>query len=128
MEQVALVTLLMGMQCIYFSMMVGKARGTYNIQAPATSGHEMFERVNRVHQNTLEMLVVTIPAMWICGNFLHWGFAALLGLVFIIGRFIYSAGYVQAPERRGRGMIIGFLAMIAMIVGGLWGVIEALLA
>lgn len=124
MEQVALVTLLMTLQCIYFSFQVGKARGTYNVQAPATSGHEMFDRTNRIHQNTLELLVITLPAMWICGYFLHWSFAALLGAVFIVGRFIYAAGYLQAPDRRGRGMMIGFLATLAMIVGGLWGVLQ----
>ncbi|MGB5324668.1 MAG: MAPEG family protein [Pseudomonadales bacterium] len=125
MEQVALVTLLMGIQCIYFSMQVGKARGTYNIQAPATTGHEMFERVNRVHQNTLEMMMVALPAMWVSGYYLNWSFAALLGVVFIVGRFVYAAGYLRAPDKRGKGTIIGFLATVVMIIGGLWGVLES---
>ncbi|MBT8138976.1 MAG: MAPEG family protein [Gammaproteobacteria bacterium] len=125
MEQVAFVTLLMGIQCIYFSLKVGKARGTYNIPAPAVSGHEIFDRINRVHQNTLEQMMVTLPAMWICGFFLDWSFAALLGAVFVVGRLVYSAGYVQAPEKRAKGTIIGFLATVVMIIGGMWGVLSA---
>ncbi|NNL57338.1 MAG: MAPEG family protein [Pseudomonadales bacterium] len=125
---VALVTLLMGMQCLYFSFKVGQARGKYNVQAPATTGHEIFERVYRIHLNTLELLFVALPAMWVCAIYLDAGFAALLGLVFIVGRFVYASGYLQAPERRARGTIIGFLATIALVLGGLWGVIAAMLA
>ena len=126
MEQVALVTLLMSLQCIYFSLKVGQARGKYGVKAPATSGNELFERVNRIHLNTLELLVVTLPAMWVFGYYLNWSSAALLGVVFIAGRFIYAAAYLQAPEKRSRGMLIGFLATLALILGGLWGVISAI--
>ena len=35
-------------------IMVGRARGTYGVKAPATTGHPEFERYFRVHQNTLE--------------------------------------------------------------------------
>ena len=126
MEEVALVTLLMSLQCIYFSLKVGQARGKYGVKAPATSGNELFERVNRIHLNTLELLVVTLPAMWVFGYYLNWSSAALRGVVFIAGRFIYAAGYLQAPEKRSRGMLIGFLATLALILGGLWGVISAI--
>ncbi|NNC55847.1 MAG: MAPEG family protein, partial [Pseudomonadales bacterium] len=69
-------------------------------------------------------MMVTLPAMWVCGYYLDWSFAALLGAVFIVGRLVYSAGYVQAPEKRGKGTIIGFLATVVLIIGGLWGVVS----
>ena len=126
MAPVALVTLAMGLQCLYFSIKVGQARGKYNVQAPATSGHEMFDRVYRIHINTLELLFVTLPAMWVCGYYLNAVFAALLGVVFIVGRFVYASGYLRAPEKRGRGMMIGFMATIVLSLGGLRGVLATL--
>ena len=35
-----------------FLMAVGRARGTYQLPAPATTGNEMFERYFRVQMNT----------------------------------------------------------------------------
>ena len=127
MEYVALVTMLIGLQCIYFSMKVGMARGKYNISAPATSGHEMFDRANRVHMNTLEQLMTMLPAMWVCGYYMNGQFAAAMGVVFIIGRFMYASAYVKQPDKRAPGMMIGFLATVALLLGALWGVIAKLI-
>ena len=63
MDYVALVILLAVMQYFFFLSMVGKARGEYSIKAPATTGHDMFERIYRVQQNTLEQLVIFIPSI-----------------------------------------------------------------
>ena len=48
MEFVALVTLLLLFQYLTFMMLCGMARGKGDVQAPATSGDEMFERALRV--------------------------------------------------------------------------------
>ena len=128
MELVALVTLLMAAQLIYFSLKVGMARGKYDIQAPATSGHEIFDRTYRVHINSVEQLLIVLPAMWVCGYYFNAKLAAALGLAYLIGRFIYGVRYVADPSSRSAGMGIGFLAYIVMILAGLWGVIGRLLA
>ena len=128
MELVALVTLLMVIQLMYFSLKVGMARGKYDIEAPATSGHEIFDRTYRVHINTLEQLPIALSAMWVCGYFFSAKLAAGLGLVFVLGRFLYGAGYVADPTKRGTGMMIGFLSYTVLILAGLWGVISRLLA
>ena len=44
---------------------VGRARGRYGVKAPAVSGHEMFERAFRVQMNTLEGVVLMLPALWL---------------------------------------------------------------
>ena len=61
MDYLGIVTVLALFEYLALSILVGRARVTYGIKAPATSGHEIFERFFRVHQNTLEQLV-DLPA------------------------------------------------------------------
>ena len=65
MEYVTLVSGLALLQYIAFGILVGKARGRYGVKAPAITGNDIFERYFRVQQNTLELLVVMLPAMWL---------------------------------------------------------------
>ena len=58
MELVAIVILLALIEYNIFGILVGRARAKYNVPAPATSGDPVFERYCRVHQNTLEQLMV----------------------------------------------------------------------
>lgn len=124
---VALVTLLLIGQYIFFMMMVGQARSAAGIKAPAMTGDEAFERNVRVHLNTLEQLMVTLPAMWVCANYFSTALAASMGALFFIGRFIYRSAYLADPTTRGTGIMIGFLANVVMVLTGLWGVLAELL-
>ena len=126
MEFVALVTLLLVLQYLAFMMMCGKARARSGIVAPAVTGDETFERAYRVQMNTVEQLVIALPAMWVSGVYFMPMVAAALGLVFFVGRMMYRVSYMKDPLSRGPGMIIGFLANIALIATGLWGVISQL--
>ena len=126
MEFVALVTLLLIVQYLVFGALVGKARGDTGVAAPAVTGHEDFERAYRVQMNTLEQLMIALPAMWVCAYYFMPLPAALLGLAFFMGRVLYRATYVKNPAKRGPGMMIGFLACVVMIALGLWGVISKL--
>ena len=126
MEYVALVTVLLVSQYMVFIMLVGAARGKSGIKAPAVTGDEGFERAYRVQMNTLEQLMVVLPALWVSGMYFDSLVAALLGLAFFLGRVMYRAGYVKDPEKRGVGFGIGFLALLGLIGTGLWGVISAL--
>ena len=84
MHYVAIVTAVALLQFFWFGWQVGVARGKYGIAAPAVSGNEMFERVFRVHMNTLEQLVVFLPALWIFASFISPLWASILGAVFIV--------------------------------------------
>ena len=121
MEYVAVVTILALLEYMYFSILVGQARVRYDIKAPAVSGHEVFERYFRIQQNTIEQLIVFLPALWVFAYYVHAPTAAVLGLVFIAGRFIYQLGYSKDPKKRGPGFGIGFLAIIVLTLGGLIG-------
>ena len=128
MEILAIVTLLALLEYTLIFVLVGRARARYGIKAPATSGHEIFERYFRVQQNTLEQLVIFLPALWIFGWSLSYGVAALLGLLFIAGRAVYLRGYVAAPERRSLGFLLTSLANLALVLGGLVGALLRLFA
>lgn len=123
----ALMTLLLLLEYLWLSALVGKARGDYDIQAPAVSGHELFERAYRVQMNTVEQLIITLPAMWVCALYFSPTVAGALGGVFLVGRILYRFGYVADPAKRGPGMIVGFLANLGLIGCGLWGLIRTML-
>jgi len=122
MEFVAIVTLLLLCQYIVYMGLVGKARVAGGVEAPAVTGDETFERAYRVQLNTLEQLMVTLPAMWVCAVFFMPSVAAALGLAFFLGRILYRNGYMTDPKKRGPGMMIGFLANVLLILTALWGV------
>jgi uncharacterized membrane protein YecN with MAPEG domain len=123
MEFVALVTLLLIFQYMTFMMLCGMARAKGDVKAPATSGDEMYERALRVQMNTVEQLVITLPAMWICAMYYRPLVAAALGLVFFLGRLLYRTAYMRDPTKRGPGMIVGFLANVGLVLTALWGVV-----
>ena len=113
-------------QYFVFSALVGRARGKYGVKAPAVTGHEMFERYFRVHQNTLEQLVIFVPAIWLFGYYVSGAWAAALGVVYLIGRTIYAATYIKDPDSRSAGFGLTFLPIAVLVAGALIGVIRAL--
>jgi glutathione S-transferase len=127
MEATAIVTILALMQFILFSVQVGAMRAKHGIKAPATSGHPDFERMNRVHQNTMEQLVVFVPSLWLFAYFGNPLWGAAIGVVFILGRFIYRASYLKDPSSRSTGFTIGVAATAVLLVGSLVAVLRDLL-
>ncbi|MDQ1345717.1 MAG: glutathione S-transferase [Pseudomonadota bacterium] len=127
MEPVAVVIVLALLQYVAFGMLVGWARGKYGVKAPAVTGHETFDRYFRVHQNTLELLVAFVPAIWLFGMYVDPTWAALLGLVFIVARMLYLRGYVRDPAKREVGFTLSVLPILVLLVGGLLGAGRGLL-
>ena len=127
MALVAFVATLALLEYMVFAGFVGWARGRYEVPAPAISGHPEFERYFRVHQNTLEQLIVFIPSLFLFGQFVSELWAAGLGGAFIAGRALYFLGYVRDPAKRTAGFLIGYLANVGLLVGGLIGTVRTLL-
>ena len=127
MELVAIVISLALIEYAIFSMLVGKARGTYGIEAPAISGHPIFERYYRVHQNTLEALVSFVPGMLLFGYYVSADVAAGLGGFFLVGRLLYLRAYVANPKSRTLGFVLGYIPTQILVIGGLIGAVMQLL-
>jgi uncharacterized MAPEG superfamily protein len=121
MKLVVLVTALALIEYITFGMLVGRARARYGVAAPAVSGDPIFERYHRVHQNTLESLVIFLPSLWLFATYVSEPIAAGLGLIFIVGRAMYARLYVLDPPRRGLGVGITFSATAILLLGGTVG-------
>ena len=109
-----------------FGLAVAGARGRYNVVAPATTGHEIFDRYFRVQMNTLEQLVIFIPGILIFARYFNPYVAAGLGAVFVIGRLMYFFGYVKDPKKREAGFILTVLPNSILVIGGIVGAIRAL--
>jgi glutathione S-transferase len=108
---------------LVFVVMAGRARGQFGVAAPAAHGHPIFERYFRVQQNTVEQLVVFLPSIYLFARYASEGGAAVLGLVFLVGRALYARGYVIDPARRGPGFLLTIAANVVLLIGGLLGVI-----
>ncbi len=124
-----LVQLVIGLalaQFFFFLFAVGKARETYKVAAPATTGNEVFERYFRVQMNTLELLVMFVPAILLFGQFFGGYIAAGLGVVYLIGRVVYFRSYVKDPKSRGMGYGLSAMPVMIMIAGTVIGAIRAL--
>lgn len=108
--------------------LVGRARGKYKIEVPATTGHPDFERAFRAHQNTLEQTVMFLPVLWLAtvyGNSEH--IAAVLGFIWVGARLWYVFGYIREASKRSMGFLISFLAFAALLVMSLWGIVSRLI-
>ena len=111
---------------LVFAILVGRARGTYGIKAPATTGNEQFERYYRVQMNTLELLVVLLPALWLAATYWSPAIMAGIGAVYLVGRVLYFREYIQQPTSRTLGFSLSFLPILALLIAALAGIIRSL--
>lgn len=116
MEWVIIVTVLALLQYSWFGVEVGSMRGKAGVKAPAMSGAPEFERMYRVHYNTMEQLVLFLPLLWIFAHTVNPMGAAGLGVVFLVGRQVYRAAYLKDPASRGLGFMLTFVPSAIMAI------------
>jgi uncharacterized membrane protein YecN with MAPEG domain len=109
------------LQFLAFATAVGRAREKYHVAAPATAGNEVFERYFRVQMNTLELLIMFVPAIWMFGFYVSANIAAGLGAIYIAGRVIYFFSYVRNPKQRSLGFGLSAGPVVVLVVGALVG-------
>ncbi len=127
MHYVELVILLALLQFVVFIVFVGRARGRYGIKAPATSGHEIFDRYFRVQQNTQENLLMFLPALWIAAAYWNPLWIAAVGAIYLVGRVLYCAGYVRDPRSRAIGYMLTAIPIVVLLLAAFYGVARAML-
>lgn len=124
MNYLDLVAVLAILQLVFFAVLVGRARGLYSVKAPATSGHEMFERAYRVQMNTLELMVAFLPALYIAARYWPASYVAAIGAVYLLGRMIYWRSYTARPASRGIGFALSMLPILGLLIGALIGIVR----
>ncbi len=115
----SLATVIISLVIFLFSFQVGKMRGKHDVKAPATTGHAEFERAFRVHMNSLEQVIIFLPVLWIFAAFVGDMYAAIGASFWVLGRILYSMGYMKDPSKRSMGFMIGFLAFVVMLLWSL---------
>lgn len=121
MDLVALVAGLALLEYSVFLFLCGQARGRFEVPAPATTGHPIYERYYRVQMNTIEQLVLFLPGLFGFAWYVSEPGAVGLGGLFLVGRALYARGYVADPARRGPGFALTLLANLALVVGAIAG-------
>ncbi len=128
MPYIELIAIISVLQYFFFGAMTGRARRDSGLKAPAITGDAGFERMYRVQVNTLETLVAFLPALFIAAKYWPAAIVAGLGLIYIIGRFIYWRAYVTEPSSRASGFMLSMIPTAALIVMSLVGIIKTISA
>ena len=119
----AIVTLLAVAFYFFLATRVAVAHGKFDVKLPAITGNPDFERICRVHVNTLEWMPTFLVPLWLCAVYLSDVTAAVLGLVWIVGRAMYFTGYKSAVEKRLPGFFIQAAACLLLLIGAAIGIV-----
>ena len=123
MHYIHLVAALAVLQFFFFGIIVGRARARFGVKAPATTGNEHFERAFRVQMNTLEQLTGFLPALYIAGQFWPPTYVAAVGIVYLVGRFVYWRSYIADPTSRGLGFLLTVSPTFLLLTAGVAGAV-----
>ena len=109
---------------VWVTIRVGGARAKFKIDAPTMTGPAEFERVIRVQANTVEQLVLFVPALLLFAA--AWGDspAAVVGVFWPIARVLFAVRYA-AGANRSLGFGVSFIVSAILLVGGLVGAVMA---
>ena len=122
-----LVTLLSVLQLFVFALMVASARAKYKLPVPAVMGQPIVERYIRVQQNTLEIIFILLPSLWIATLYWREWIGASFVVVYLVGRILYMRGYIEAPEKRHVGFQLSMIPILGLIFLDLVGMVRSLI-
>jgi len=113
---VILVGVASAFMCTWKSLQVGKARKKYKVNYPTmySPDNDMFNCVQRAHQNTLEVLPQFLMVLLI-GGARYPIISSLAGLIWIAGRIAYAKGYYTGdPKKRMKGSF-GYIGLFTLL-------------
>ena len=103
-------------------------RSKHGVQAPAVAGAPEFERAFPcAGEDFLEQVVLFLPVLWLATIYpVVSGFLAPgLGLIWLIGRVLYSFGYMADASKRSSGFLVAGIALLGLLVLSIVGIIHA---
>jgi glutathione S-transferase len=122
----AAVTLLAVLIALGTAIMVSRVRRRVNIQPPAMTGSPELDCALRVQGNTLEQIVIFLPALWLAALYFQGWWAPIIGLVWCLGRIIYAATYKPAnPGMRFGGFALTIFPTLILIILAIIGLVGA---
>lgn len=119
----AIVTLLMALTYFSMALTVARTHARTGILAPTMTGDPVLERTCRAHTNMLEWIPIFLPSMWLYAIYWSPRVAALLGIIWIVGRVMYFYGYIADPKKRYPGFFIQSSAAFILLFGALGRII-----
>ena len=124
---VELVAVLAAVQLLFFGTQVARERVACGIKAPVMTGDARLERMIRVQMNTIEVLMVFFPALYLAAQ--HWTpwIVAPLGAIYLVGRLVYWQSYLRDPATRTLGFMLSIapaaVLLVLALLGSLWSII-----
>jgi glutathione S-transferase len=118
----SIITLLVVLLMFGLTFNVGRARGKYQVKAPAISGNEFFERAYRVQMNTIENVLMFLPALWLYAIHIGDKGAGDSGVIWLIARVWYAISYQKNPAKRGLGFLVSILVIAGLWTGAAYGI------
>ena len=120
----AFVTVLAVLISLAFAIGVARARRETQIDAPAMTGHPRLERALRIQGNTVEQFVIFLPALWMAAIYFQGWIPPILGLVWCLGRIVYSFVY-GSSRQRFPGFALTIFPTLILIVLAIIGIVQA---
>jgi uncharacterized MAPEG superfamily protein len=108
-------------------LVVGSARGKYNVPAPLSAGHPEFDKRYRVQMNTLEQIVLLLPAVVLAAPVLGDAITAGVALVWSVGRIVYARAYYADPTKRSLGFALTAFPTLGLILVAAYGAVRTLI-
>ena len=127
MEQIALIICLALFEYIFFAMKVGFSRRKFGVVAPAMSGNLEWERLNRIHQNTLEVYLIFFPSLIGFAYYVDLFWATIIGGFVLIARAIFYLGYKKSHKKRMAGVLMTSIGNYTLLVGSFIAIVKLLI-
>ena len=118
-EYVVIVSSLALLVYYYTLYRSGTSRAKYGVDAPSHAGPPEYERIVRVHQNTLEHLAIFLPGLWLFALTVGPIWAAAIGVIWPFARLWYAFGYYAETNKRLPGLLLSLPPIYIFVSGAL---------
>ena len=109
------------------AILVARTRAKVGIHPPVMTGPPELERALRIQANTVEQLVIFVPALWLAALYFQGWIPAALGLVWSLGRILYIPAYLGG-KNRFIGFALTIWPTIILLVLAIIGIAQAWMA